>query len=67
MIRDGQISGKPSWELPNSETIRAIIIMSAEEWADQIGGLQPFLRDYDAEEPKVRFEQIKKIAAGVMS
>jgi hypothetical protein len=64
MIRDGLMLGQSPALLPNSETIRAVLIMSAEEWAIQIPALQSILRNYDAEDPKVRFEQILKIARG---
>jgi hypothetical protein len=64
MTRDGLMLGKSSAFLPNSETIRSVLTMSAEEWALQIPQLRPFLRNYDVENPKVRFEQISKITRG---
>jgi hypothetical protein len=43
---------------PNSETIRAVLVMSAEEWALQIGSVAKVVKAYDAVNPRTRFEQI---------
>lgn len=59
LIRDEDMLGKkPSG--PNSETIRAVLMMSPEQWARDIIHLRacPELLYYDNVSPITRFEQV---------
>ena len=54
-MRDGNMTGVGG---PiNAEVIRTILIASDEVWARDIVGIAELDLSYDAEDPKVRFEQ----------
>lgn len=58
VVRDERMRGKePSG--PNAETIRAVLVMSPEAWARDIGSIARVVSVYDATDPLVRFEQIR--------
>lgn len=58
VMRDERMLGRPS-SGPNAETIRGVLVMSADEWALQIGAIAKAVKVYDAVNPRTRFEQIR--------
>lgn len=57
-IRDVRMLG--GVPMPNSETIRAVLVMDAAAWARDIGAIAQVATSYDAEDPKKRFDQIQE-------
>jgi len=64
VLRDANMQDVPS-NGPNAETIRSVLVMSAKAWARDIESVRrAMLTHYDAEDPLVRFDQIRAAYAG---
>ena len=59
VMRDERMLARSS-SGPNAETIRGVLVMSADEWALQIGAIAKAVKVYDAVNPRTRFEQIRE-------
>lgn len=51
--------------VPNAESIRAVLVMPAGDWARDVPGLREFGIDrYDAEDPRKRNDQVLNMISG---
>jgi hypothetical protein len=57
-MRDANMLGWPP--KGNVETIRAVLTMDNAAWARDIGSIRGVVDSYDAVDPKVRFEQVRR-------
>jgi hypothetical protein len=64
LIRDARMLGKDANAIPNSEAIRAVLVMDAEAWARDIVTIARIVTAYDDKDPKLRFEQIQGMPSG---